>query len=724
MRLFSLAVSLVITVVPAVAASQQRADTTRADSTPPRRLAPVIVSGARLAPRTDPRLPGVPELLDVAHQPHGAAAAELLERMPGVSMSNDQGSRAQPTFELRGFTLSPVVGVSQAVSVFLDGVRVNEPDAQEVNFDLLPMEAVVQAELVPGASAVYGKNSLAGSLVLRTARGDSVPVLRGGVDAGAYGERDVRLLASGLAAGVDGLVMAAGTSDDGYQAQSGATTRQLFATVGRRSAHGDLALSLLAAHDRLYEAGSLPESWLPAGRRANYTGGDFFQPDLLQLGLRGERSFGAVALRANLFARRNRIEQLNVNAGDANTRAFVDNRSAGATTELSFESHIAGRALALTLGAELSRADVGYRVLAEPNAGAPSLPAECDASPDATSAVCEDARSRGDDAALYTQAIAQLTPALSVVLSARADQSRVPFTDLRDPSNDGSNTFRRLSPRLGATWQRETLRFYASAGGSFRAPAALELACASPDAACPLPFSLGADPPLAPVVAWNYESGASWTPSVATELSVSLYHTDVHDEILFVSAERAAGYFRNVSRTRRDGVESSFRTTLPLDGLRAFGSYDFVDATFRSPATLASALDGNVVQPGDEFAQSPRHRATLGLGYVRATHPALVDAELSLRAASSTWLRGDEANRMAPLAGHVVSDLRFSVRREHGSLTLRVDNLFDERYAQFGVYAQNPRGPFGGPPPASPAVERFVTPAYPRTITLGVDLER
>jgi iron complex outermembrane receptor protein len=584
---------VIATVLAPAARAQQRPDGARVDSGRARRLAPVVVSGARLGPLVDRRLPGHPEALDLSRAAPGAAAtAELLRALPGVSLTNDQGSRAQPTLELRGFTLSPVVGVSQGVSVFLDGVRVNEPDAQEVNFDLLPMEAIEHADLLPGASAIYGKNSLAGSLVLRTARGDTVPVVRDGLAIGVFGERDAHLLASGLRAGIDGLIMAAATTDDGYQAQSGASTRQLFATVGHRAVAGDLAFSLLVARNRLLEAGSLPERWLPAGRRANYTGGDFFHPELIQASVRGERLLGRLALRGNVFGRRNRIEQLNVNASDASTHAFVDNRSAGVTGEPTAEMRVGARPLTLSAGAELSRSTIEYRVLAEPHPDAPAPPLDCATTGDGTSALCEDARSAGDDAGLYVQAMLQATNRLSVVASLRGDRARVPLEDRLDPSNDGANGFQRLSPRVGVTWMTDAVRLYASAGSAFRAPAPLELACASADATCPLPFSLGADPPLAPVVAWNYEVGGSWSAPSSSTLALSLFHTDVRDEILFVSAQRAAGYFRSVDRTRRDGLEGSLRLAYPVEGLRLVGSYAFVDADLSARAVSSSWFRG------------------------------------------------------------------------------------------------------------------------------------
>jgi outer membrane receptor protein involved in Fe transport len=705
--------------------SAARPDSLHADSARAQRLQRVVVSGARLAPATDPRLPVRHEPVDLTAVPHGSAgAAELLQRLPGVSVSNDQGSRDQPTLELRGFSLSPVVGVAQGVSVFLDGVRVNEPDAQEVNFDLLPMEAVESAELVRGPSALFGKNTLGGSINLRTMRGGDVPRVAAGVDAGSFGERDLHLAAGGLWRGLDGFVSLQGATDAGYQTQSGGTTRRLFATVGRRGGDDDVAVSLLVARNRIYEAGSLPESWLAVARRANYTGGDVFRPALFQLAVRAVHALGDARLRATAFVRHDAIEQLNANASGPDTRAFVDNGSLGATAELSLPAHLFGRPLDVTFGAEVARTPVHYRVFAEPNAYAAGPPAGCDAvSPGA--ALCEDAHADGDDAGLFAQVILHAARQVSVLLSARGDYARIPFRDQRDSANDGTSTFVRLSPKLGITVAPlAALRLYASVGSAFRAPAPLELACASADASCPLPFSLGADPPLRPVVAWSSEIGGEWTSPAGSTAALSLFDTEVRDDIVFVSAGRAAGYFQNVPRTRRRGVELSFSALLPGQPVRLFGSYTLLDATYRSEIALASALDGNVAAPGARFALSPRHRVTLGLDVAHGIGGMELGGTLAMRAVSSAFMRGDEGNRAAPLAGYVVSDLRLRARRNRVEVTAAAANLFDRRYAVYGVYAENSRGPYGGPPPDVPAVERFYTPAYPRTITLGMSVER
>src|SRR5919202_2662586 len=143
-------------------------DTTRVDTVRVQRLAPQVVTGARLSAASSVRVPGRADAVAVRaiESSNPAPVARALARLPGVSLSDDQGSRAQPTLDVRGFEASPVVGVAQGVSVFLDGVRINEADAQEVHFDLIPAEAVDRAELVRGPGALFGKNSLAGALLL------------------------------------------------------------------------------------------------------------------------------------------------------------------------------------------------------------------------------------------------------------------------------------------------------------------------------------------------------------------------------------------------------------------------------------------------------------------------------------------------------------------------------------------------------------------------------
>src|SRR5256886_17154565 len=75
---------------------------------------------------------------------------------------------------LRGFQVSPVIGLPQGVTVYVDGVRANEPDAHEVNFDLLPLEDVERVEVVYGPSVLLGRNALGAAVNLVTRRGAKI----------------------------------------------------------------------------------------------------------------------------------------------------------------------------------------------------------------------------------------------------------------------------------------------------------------------------------------------------------------------------------------------------------------------------------------------------------------------------------------------------------------------------------------------------------------------
>src|SRR5207237_9677577 len=135
---------------------------------------------------------------------------------------------------------------------------------------------------------------------------------------------------------------------------------------------------------------------------------------------------------------------------------------------------------------------------------------------------------------------------------------RVPFEDLIDPTQSGLNIFRRLSPRAGLTWTSGRGHdVFVSVSRGFRAPAVVELGCADPQAACPLPFALGPDPALQPVVATTYELGWRYhAVHGGLDVSADAYRTDVRDDISFIASTVTGGYFQNIGATRARGPAS------------------------------------------------------------------------------------------------------------------------------------------------------------------------
>src|SRR5207253_3023287 len=129
------------------------------------REAPARLPEIRVAPPPEALPPAsTPSSVDTLTGPEvrrdaPAALPEALERLPGVSLQSEQGNRLQPNLSLRGFTISPVTGLPPGLSVFLDGVRLNEPTVEEVNFDLIPLEDVERVDVIRGPSVLFGRNT-------------------------------------------------------------------------------------------------------------------------------------------------------------------------------------------------------------------------------------------------------------------------------------------------------------------------------------------------------------------------------------------------------------------------------------------------------------------------------------------------------------------------------------------------------------------------------------
>ncbi|HEX3865579.1 MAG TPA: TonB-dependent receptor, partial [Gemmatimonadaceae bacterium] len=372
---------------------------------------------------------------------------------------------------------------------------------------------------------------------------------------------------------------------------------------------------------------------------------------------------------------------------------------------------------------------VGYRFFA---VASPGVPADADDLAElgctSFSGLCTNVRTNEDDAALYAQTAVAFTPSLSLTAALRGDYVRIPITDLLTPDNSGTSTYWRPSPKLGLTYiPTDAVRVYVAVSTGFRAPAALELSCAGAAAPCSLPFALGADPPLEPVKVLDYEAGVDLAPTTRTDVDVAAFLSQVSDDILFVQPSATSGFFQNVAHTRRAGVDVSESLGLP-GGFRTYGSYSFVAATYETTVHLASALKNEpAATPGDHFPTAPTQRVTAGLDFTRGIFRGVLDAAVEVRGVSQQYLRGDEANTQPELPGYAVTDLRVSGHFARGTVRLYVTNLFDRQYVNFGVYAQNAKGPIGGPAPADPddaPVERFLTPGQPRLLTVSVSINR
>ncbi len=79
-------------------------------------------------------------------------SAFLNRRINGVYVNETQGNPFQPDLNYRGYTASPLFGTPQGLSVFMDGVRLNQPFGEVVSWDLIPRLAIGSLTLIPGSN--------------------------------------------------------------------------------------------------------------------------------------------------------------------------------------------------------------------------------------------------------------------------------------------------------------------------------------------------------------------------------------------------------------------------------------------------------------------------------------------------------------------------------------------------------------------------------------------
>lgn len=175
-----------------------------------------------------------------------AAAPDLLNRrLNGVHINEIQGNPYQPDVNYRGYTASPLLGTPQGLSVYLDGVRLNQPFGDVVSWDLIPLQAVADATLMPGSNPLFGLNTLGGALSLRTKDGLSDPGTTLELSGGSFG-RKVASLEHGGSAGNGWNWYGTGTLffEDGWRPSSPSDVRQFFGRVGRNRGRSQISLGL------------------------------------------------------------------------------------------------------------------------------------------------------------------------------------------------------------------------------------------------------------------------------------------------------------------------------------------------------------------------------------------------------------------------------------------------------------------------------------------------
>lgn len=677
---------------------------------------------------------------DLAGQRQTTVTDYLEQNPAGIAANAAQGNLFQPDISFRGFSASPLLGTPQGVSVFQDGVRVNEPFGDVVNWDLIPQSAIASIQLIPGSNPAFGLNTLGGAAAVYTKSGAQYP--GGGIElsGGSFGRKTAELDWGGSSGVFDWFITGNVINDDGWADHNPSRVRQYFGKVGWQNETSDLDVSFTGADNRLQGTQTLPLSFLDDIRQA-YTFPDENQNKLAFLTAKGSHFFGdKVLLGGNAYYRKYETSNISSNVNDdfdvdgiqaANDASDIDQESYGGGVQLVLTSGAGARKNQLTLGVTGDSADARFTQ----NSQEAEFTADRNTVGIDDFALETDADTNSSYFGAFIADTFNLNSKWTLTASGRYNRARIRIEDRTGeaPLLNGEHTFSRFNPAVGINFKpNESVTAYASYNEGARAPTAIELTCADPDAPCKLPNDFLADPPLDQVVSKTMEVGARGLAATSWHWSAALYRTRLDNDIAFISAGAGAtnaGFFANVGTTRRQGVELGLEAQLAPVTFSV--RYAFLDATFRSafaessPANSSADEDGIIeVEPGDRIPANPRHVLK-----VRADWAITPQFSLGANVLTSAgvYARGDENNQdvngMLPGYTLVNLDARYHISKVF-ELYVRVNNVLDRRYFNFGVVGENfftgPDRTFGPAVGVDPAAEQFRGPGAPRGAWVGV----
>jgi outer membrane receptor protein involved in Fe transport len=650
----------------------------------------------------------------------------------------------------RGFTASPLLGTPQGLSIFQDGVRVNEPFGDAVNWDLIPMNAIAGMNLMPGSNPVFGLNTLGGALSITTKNGRTHQ--GGGIET-SYGSWD-RKTAAGEFGGVskDGSVdyFIAGNyfDEDGWRDASPSKVKQIFSKLGWQNETSRLELSYTGADNNMIGNGLVQEELIEDfGRKAINTSPDQTKNTLSFFNLNGSHWLNdSTQLTANTYYRKSKRTTLNGDINDdfdfvgngwdaacldgvddedaeeaeeacsgALNRSSTKQKGYGFNAQLAFNQPIMNKQNQFIVGGGYDESKVKFGQSSEfgqinANRGVTPLGLENDEAE-------VDLHGKTKTYSLFATDTLSLNDFVHITLSGRYNHTNVNNKDQDDPyvnpmeSLTGNHSFQRFNPAAGLSFTpTKDLTVYGSYNEGMRAPTSMELGCANPAVPCKLPNAMAGDPPLEKVVAKTFEAGMRGNLSQDVKWSTAIYRTENHNDIHFIAtdATNGMGYFDNVGKTRRQGLDTNLAGRAGKFSWNA--GYSYLKATYQTDG-IELISEGNseadddgqiIVNKGDRLANLPNHAFKMRMQYAMTPNWTIGS---NINAFSSVYMRGNENNAHdgtqneegeAVLASGKVKgytlvnmDTRYKLNNSGWQVFAKASNIFNKKYATGGMLGEN-----------------------------------
>ncbi len=682
--------------------------------------------------------------------------------LTGVSINETQNNPYQPDILFRGFTASPLLGTPQGLSVFQDGVRINEPFGDAVNWDLIPMNAIAGMNLMPGSNPIFGLNTLGGALSITTKNGRTHQ--GGGIET-SYGSWDRKTAAAEFGGvskdgSVDYFIAGNYFDEDGWRDASPSKVKQIFSKLGWQNETSRLELSYTGADNNMIGNGLVQEELIADfGRDTINTSPDQTKNTLSFFNLNGSHFINdATQLTANTYYRKSKRTTLNgdVNddfdpdtdadgtvtsaelaAGVAQTLCLASSTDAdencsgalnssntnqkgyGFNAQIAFNQPIAQKQNQLIVGGGYDHSKVKFDSITELGSLTDSRTVDGFGASYLDNEV--ELHGKTKTYSLFATDTLSLNDYVHLTASGRYTHVNVYNVDQLVTSGPtsltGNHYFKRLNPAVGLSFTpSKDLAIYGAYNEGMRAPTSMELGCANPAVPCKLPNAMAGDPPLEKVVAKTFEAGLRGNLTSDVKWSTSVYRTENHNDIHFIatSLNSGMGYFDNVGKTRRQGLDAALAGSTGKFSWNA--GYSYLKATYQSDLDLLSPVnssanetandgitDGSIqVSKGDRLPNLPTHAFKMRMQYAMTPNWTVGS---NVNAFSSVYVRGNENNAHEANDGepdeHVQSsgkvsgyavvnlDTRFKLPNSGWQVFAKANNVFNKKYATGGMLGES-----------------------------------
>jgi outer membrane receptor protein involved in Fe transport len=639
-----------------------------------------------------------------------ATVQEFLAMHSDFVVFDEVGNVFQSTADLRGFNNG---SLATGALVTVNGIRVNEPDTDYVNFVLVPLEDVERIEVIRGsASALFGEGGMGGVINVVTRTGKDAPPWLASISGGSFDTQNYRVASGGEYGKFSYYGGFQRTLSSGFRENSDVriSAFQLGADY-RLSQTQTLGLDLTAGSNHLNQPGALTAAELEQDRTQDpFNLHDFSATDLLVPSLRYQLILpGGFSLTSRLSYRSADEDGFNGGRSGLGSDSSVDRSQIGWTVQAAQETAHGEASNRLVAGFEAARETFDTAQTRTDSEGTPLPQSDFSYS---VSAADSSRRMLG----VFLQYTYVFNPRWSLSAGVRLDEIRLEsdgeqaFYDFPPPTftptftqrpTGGEREFSKLSPKAGFNFNPGRAdSFYAGYSQGFRAPTVIELF------AFPIFFS---NPDLEPVRSQDFEGGWEHRFQRGPALSVNAFWIDVEDEIFFVLTDPAnfTGTNLNLPETRRRGAVVSLSSPLG-HGISGALAGTYTDAVFRS--SFSDANIGSPVEAGDQLPQIPRIKlsASVDIPVASAWKVGVQDIYVG-----SQVLTSDLANEAPRLDPYNLLNARVSFAHGGWGAFLQVNNLLDAEYSTRGIYAFN----F-----STFAFDEFYTPAPGRSLIAGITL--